>query len=246
MTERSAFGLSGNALKILAALTMLIDHIGFMLLPELRILRIIGRLAFPIFAFMIAEGCRYTKNRTRYFLQLFILGMACQIVNYIAQKDTLFCILITFSISILLIYLLQAVKKVCFTDRPVWQKVAIVLTFVAAVTVVWGLNRVLRIDYGFIGCLTPVAASVFMNRERDGMPDWLMWLDRRPIHVVMLGLALLAMALFRSRIQFWALFAMIPLLAYSGKRGRWRMKYFFYIFYPAHLVALYGVSLLLG
>ena len=246
MDTKKAFGLSGNALKILAALSMLIDHIGFMLLPELRVLRIIGRLAFPVFAFMIAEGCRYTKNRLRYFLQLFLLGMGCQIVNYLAQKDTLLCILITFSLSILLIYLLQAVKKVCCSVRPAWQKAGMVLLFLAAVAAVWGLNRVCRIDYGFPGCMTPVLASLFMNREREGIPAWLRKLDRRPIHVVMLGLALLLMAIFRSRIQFWALFALLPLLAYSGRRGRWRMKYFFYIFYPAHLAALYGVSLILG
>ncbi|MBE6936895.1 MAG: hypothetical protein E7458_10485 [Ruminococcaceae bacterium] len=246
MAAEKTLGLSGNALKLLAALSMLIDHIGFMLLPELRVLRILGRLAFPIFAFMIAEGCRYTKNRTRYFLQLFLLGVGCQIVNYIAQKDTLLCILITFSVSILLIYLLQTVKRVCFSPRPAWQKIGMVLLFAAAVAAVWGLNRIFRIDYGFIGCMTPVIAGAFMNREREGVPEWLLRLDRRSVHVLMLGLALLLMALFRSRIQFWALFALIPLFAYSGRRGRWRMKYFFYIFYPAHLAALYGVSLFLG
>ena len=56
-------GLSNDRLKIIAAAAMLIDHIGAYLLPQVRILRIIGRIAFPIFAFMIAEGCRYTKNK---------------------------------------------------------------------------------------------------------------------------------------------------------------------------------------
>ena len=59
--------LTGNALKILAAIFMTIDHIGVMLFPRMLILRIIGRLALPVFAFMIAEGCKYTRNKKKYF-----------------------------------------------------------------------------------------------------------------------------------------------------------------------------------
>ena len=55
-------GLTGNQLKLIALITMTIDHVGMMLLPQLRILRAIGRIAFPIFAYMIAEGCRYTHS----------------------------------------------------------------------------------------------------------------------------------------------------------------------------------------
>ena len=78
--SEKAFGfgfLNGNALKYIAALTMLIDHAGLLLFPRNILFRIIGRLAFPIFAFMIAEGCRYTRNKLKYFLSVFILGFAC-------------------------------------------------------------------------------------------------------------------------------------------------------------------------
>ena len=73
-TQTSLPLLSGNGLKLVAALTMLIDHVGMLLFPQVLLLRIIGRLAFPIYAFMIAEGCRYTKNKLRYFLMVFLLG----------------------------------------------------------------------------------------------------------------------------------------------------------------------------
>ena len=63
--DKGIFGLSGNALKIIGAITMLIDHMGVVLFPGIAILRIIGRISFPIFAFMIAEGCRYTKNKLK-------------------------------------------------------------------------------------------------------------------------------------------------------------------------------------
>ena len=55
--------LSSNQLKIIACITMLIDHIGYYLLPNVGVLRLIGRLTFPIFAFLISEGAKYTKNK---------------------------------------------------------------------------------------------------------------------------------------------------------------------------------------
>ena len=58
---------SNSTLKIFACLFMLIDHIGFHLYPRIFELRLIGRLAFPIFAFLIAEGCKYTKNKLKHF-----------------------------------------------------------------------------------------------------------------------------------------------------------------------------------
>ena len=55
-------GLTGNQLKLIALISMTIDHIGFMLFPRVKILRVIGRIAFPMFAFLIVEGYFYTKN----------------------------------------------------------------------------------------------------------------------------------------------------------------------------------------
>ena len=65
----SGGGLSGNALKIIAAVAMLIDHVGIMFFPTVAIYRIIGRLSFPIFAFMIVEGYFHTKNLKKYVLR---------------------------------------------------------------------------------------------------------------------------------------------------------------------------------
>ena len=58
-------GLTNNQLKIIAMITMLIDHIGIVLFPQIKIFRIIGRFAFPIFAYMLAEGCTNTKNKKK-------------------------------------------------------------------------------------------------------------------------------------------------------------------------------------
>ena len=90
--------LSGNVLKIIAAISMLIDHVGYMLFPEYKILRIIGRISFPIFAFMIAEGCNYTKNKLRYFIVILSLATVYQIVYFIYDKSIDMGIFVTFSL----------------------------------------------------------------------------------------------------------------------------------------------------
>lgn len=229
--------LSGNALKIIAAVAMVCDHVGLMFFPDLAILRIIGRLAFPIFAFMIAEGCRYTRNRLRYFGMVFGLGAVCQIVYFIAMRDTYLSVLITFSLSILLIYALQNVKQK--RDFLSW------LILGAAIFGVQLLNQYLTIDYGFHGCMAPVCVSLCMPRRGVPPVPGETRFDNRPTHVALMGISLLQLALAYGGNQWWALAALPLLLLYSGERGRWRMKYFFYIFYPAHLVLLNAISMLL-
>lgn len=220
--------LSGNALKLLAALFMTIDHVGVLLLPHVIVLRILGRLALPIFAFMIAEGCRYTRNRLRYFGSVFALGVLCQIVYYLADRSLYFSILITFSLSIATIYALQDWKEQKTTRSA--------LVFFGAVAGVYALNRVFVIDYGFWGCMLPVFAAAFQKTA---------W-DRPWVNLGMLGLGLLVLAADLGQIQYYALPALPLLACYNGRRGRWKLKYFFYLFYPIHLVLLQGIALLLG
>ena len=84
--KKLKFGLTNNQLKIIAMISMLIDHVGVVLFPKLKILRIIGRLAFPIFAYMIAEGCQYTRNRFKYLLIIAGMGITYQVVYFIFES----------------------------------------------------------------------------------------------------------------------------------------------------------------
>ena len=219
--------LSGNALKILAALFMTIDHIGVVLLPQNLLLRIIGRLAMPIFAFMIAEGCKYTRNRRKYFGMVFGLAVACQIVYAFVDSSLYLSILFTFSLSILTIYALQYWKQ---------QKSALsALVFLGTVVGVYVLNRIFTIDYGFWGCMLPVFAALCHGTKDDTLPR----------SIGLLGVGLVFLALDIGTIQIYSLLALPLLFAYNGKRGKWRMKYFFYIFYPVHLVVLQAIAWLM-
>ena len=218
--------LSGNMLKILAAVFMTLDHMGLMLFPRVLSFRILGRLAMPIFAFMIAEGCKYTRNRKKYFGMVFGLGAVCQAVYFFAMGDTYLSILITFSLSILTVYALQFWKS--RKDLPS------MLLFAASVATVYLLNRMFEIDYGFWGCMLPVFAAIPHKTKYD----------RLPVQLMLLGIGLLLLAADIGDIQIWSLLALPLLFCYSGQRGRGNLKYFFYIFYPTHLVVLEGIAML--
>ena len=146
--------LNGNHLKLIAAFTMLLDHVGILLFPQIRLLRILGRLAYPIFAFMIAEGCRYTKNKLRYFFMVFGLGVACPLVYYFFSGAPYHNILLTFSCSILLTYALQAAHTE--KNRVLWS-----ILFCLGFLAVYGLTLLVEIDYGFWPIMTPVLTALF-------------------------------------------------------------------------------------
>ena len=167
MNEKLNFSiLNGNTLKIIAAIAMLCDHVGLMFFSQISIFRIIGRLAFPIFAFMIAEGAHYTKRKARYFLTIFSLAAICQIVYFIFDRSLYMCVLVTFSLSILMLFALDYAKKSLFADgTSATRKILSVALFMSTVAVTYLLNLIFDIDYGFWGCMLPVFAGLFRLSE---------------------------------------------------------------------------------
>ncbi len=254
--------LSGNALKIIAAAAMLADHTGFLLLPQYGFLRIIGRLAFPIFAFMIAEGCKYTKNKVKYFAMVACLATVCQVVYYIFDKSLYMSVLVSFSLAILMVFALQNCKATMLAhESTLVQKVLSASLFASLVVLVYLINLWVEVDYGFWGCMMPVAASLFhapkncesnlnSNNETKNKPlqqlNFLQKLDIVPVNVLAMAAAMIPLTLSIGWVQPYSFFALVPLMLYSGKRGKYKMKYFFYIFYPLHLVLLQGISMLMS
>ena len=219
-------GLTGNQLKLIAMIAMTCDHVGMQLFPQALWLRIIGRLAMPVYAYMIAEGCRHTRNRKKYFLRLFAMGTLCQVVYFAALGSLYQCILITFSLSVLMICLMDAVEQEKNTKN--WAKLlagTIFIFFLCTVLPDLLPNTDFEVDYGLPGVLLPVLIYGAGTRG------------------LLLGLFLVAMRY--GGVQWLAFLAVPLLLAYNGQRGKARIGKLFYWYYPIHLVAIYGISLLL-
>lgn len=237
--------LSGNAIKILAAVLMVVDHIGYFLFPSVLPLRIIGRIAFPLFAYLIAEGCRYTKDKWRHFALLFGLAVICQAVYYLVDGSLDMSVLVTFSLSTLLIYSLQR-TKLCAAQGSPSQTATATLLFFSVAAATYFLSTQYYVDYGFWGCILPVTASLFDFRNIPVSPK-LRALDCHfaKLACFAVGIALLPLCSEFGATEFYALIALVPLLFYNGQRGKLKTKYFFYLFYPLHLALLQGIAWLL-
>ncbi len=222
--DMKKLGMNGNQLKIIAMLAMLSDHVGRGLLPQYGLLTAIGRLAFPIFAYMIAEGCRHTRSRARYLIMIAAVGVACQAVYFAATGSMYMNILITFSLSVMTIYAIDAFLKCRSLQSTLTM--AITLAGVAAVTII--LPEVIggdfAVDYGFFGVLLPPAVYFAKTKEAK---------------LVMAAGVLAALSHNMGGNQWCAFFAIPLLMLYNGERGRKSMKYLFYIFYPVHLAVIY-------
>ena len=233
--------LNGNVIKIIGAITMLIDHLGMILFPHIVAFRIIGRLSFPLFAFMIAEGARYTKSKAKYILTIGILGLICQIPMIILFSDFHWNVLITFTMSIGFIYLLSWFKKSLLdTSASIFAKSLPILLFVIGLMLLFLASIYLGFSYtyDFWGCMIGVFAFVpclFNSR----------WINNTPVRVLLAGIPLLIYSLGVGGHQLVSLLSLAILLLYSGKKGKLNLKYFFYIFYPAHLVVLYGIAIII-
>lgn len=233
---------SSSTLKLLACLFMLIDHAGLLLFPRYKIFRIIGRLAFPIFAYLIAEGCRYTRNKLKHFLLVFGLGTVCELVYIIYSGSAEGNILLTFSCSILLIYTVQFVKK-SFYSGELSERVLSVLLFLITLILAAVASLSIGLDYGFGGVLLPVFPALFHYKEGE-TAEYFKRIDLHPLKLAVFTVAMLFVDGLPF-LQMWSLLA-VPLLAlYNGKPGIRKFKYGFYIFYPAHLLLLEGLYLLL-
>ena len=233
---------SSSTLKLLACVFMLIDHAGLLLFPHYKIFRIIGRLAFPIFAYLIAEGCRYTRNKLKHFLLVFGLGTICELVYIIYSGAAEGNILLTFSCSILLIYSVQFIKK-SFFKGDIAERVLSVLLFLLALIFSAIASMIIGLDYGFGGVLLPVFPALFHYKEGE-TAGYLKRFDRHLLKLAVFAVAMLFVDGL-PLLQMWSLLA-VPLLAlYSGKPGIRKFKYGFYVFYPLHLLVLEGIYILL-
>ena len=240
-------GLSASTLKLLACITMVIDHVGAYIFTDVEILRIIGRLSFPIFAYFIAEGCRYTRHKLKRFLLVCGLGLLCEIVFFLYAGTIDGGILVTFSLSILLIYEVQALKKALAHGS--WGKVILWgLLLMASLTGVWGLNEyVLYVSYGFWGVLIPVFTAIPDYKEGEA-PASFRYLSNLPVKLGFCALGLLLLCISRgltTNIQSYSLIALLPLALYNGQAGIKKLKYGFYIFYPLHLILIFLLEMLL-
>lgn len=247
MKQRKLFETTSFFLHILAMFLMLCDHLWATVVPGNDWLTCVGRFAFPIFAFLIAEGYFHTKNRKQYVLRLLVFAVLSEIpfnlmtggspINLLHQN-----VLWTFLIGIGLIHLIEWARS---KPYKIWRWLLVGIgVLLGCLIAMLGMT-----DYMHFGVLTVLVFYLFRGRR------WwcflgqlvLLWI----IHVEMMGGIVYPVELFgREWVihqQGFALFSLLPIWLYRGNQGPYNkvLKYTYYAFYPVHLLVLYLLMLLI-
>ncbi|MCR5507429.1 MAG: conjugal transfer protein TraX [Lachnospiraceae bacterium] len=229
--------LSGSTLKIAACLFMFIDHMTAMIRHRFggpiatldyrtirrfnffyKLGRGVGRLAFPIFCFLLVEGFRHTRNPKRYLTLLIIGALISEHAFNLLHSGQNFDgdaqnVMFTLAISLVVIAAIKLLKETPGLSNALLS-VGIMAAIGAGAITAW----LLKTDYSYKGVFS-IALIYLLSYDR-------------------------LLSCLGGAISFawenWAPAAFIPLLLYNGKRGL-KIKYFFYLFYPLHIYLIYYV-----
>jgi len=215
-------------LKLIAIITMLIDHIGAVLFPDVEWLRMIGRLAFPIFAYLVSEGFFKTSDVKKYMKRLFIFALISQVPFYLAFNEKYHLnIYFTLFLGLYAVYMCENTNKSYY----IWLMGLI--------------GQVIGADYGIYGVLTIYIFYKYHEDFKD-IVKYQVILNLAYASMNILGYAsyggkLSLQNILSVSIQALSLVSLLLIKLYNGERG-YSLKYVFYVFYPAHLFILYLID----
>lgn len=240
MTQNARFGISSFTLHVLAMALMLCDHIWATLLPAEEWLTCIGRIAYPIFAFMIAEGYRHTHDLRRYMLRILLWACLTEIPFNIMYGGSVFYpyhqnVLWTFLESLLVIFLIEKCRKR-------FKKVTAAILSAGIILLGFILGFATMVDYYGVGILMVLTFYFFRGRTWKSRLAQLICLYI--LNIKLLGGYCYIISIFGHEIEFaqqgFALIALIPIWLYNGRQG-FHNKLFqwaCYAFYPVHMIIL--------
>ena len=199
-------------LKIIAVITMTMDHYS-KIADGPEWFSLVGRVSFPLFAFLIGEGFRYTKDRKKYFYRIFLYALVLQIPDLLSIEKYDGNIFFTLSFGILSLLILNNTKLNKF--------IKIILVIIIVVSA-----EMLTLDYGSYGVMIIIIFYLF--RKNNIMTAFSF------TAVNILWISFFQM----SATQLYSIFVLPLIFLYNGKEGK-KMKLFFYLYYPLHLIVLY-------
>ena len=232
-------GISQEVLKLIACVTMLIDHFGAAIVPKLTVpglleiyytCRIIGRIAFPIYCFLLVEGMKRTRDPYRYILRLFAGILLAEIpFDFLFEGGVSWAyqsVMVTLTLGALMLLCMQSVKKV-------WLKYLLVIPFAL-------LAELTMCDYGGWG-IAMIAVFALFDRFTVQLTGVLL------VSVCMPSAGITVLGVFVS-CELAALLAMLPIGFYSGRKLTYSraVQWGFYLFYPLHILILWIISGFIG
>ena len=207
-------------LKLLACTLMLIDHVGYFLLPQYFWLRIIGRLAFPIFAYMVANSYRYSTNPVKYMLRLLVCAAVFQPIFSFCMKSYNLNIFFTLLLGMAAIFFGEKLRK--FTGN--------ILPGILLATIIAAIAELVNTDYGAYGVALIFTAHLFFDDIRKISLAWLV-----------VNLSCLLAFINISPLQIYSIMALPTIALYNKQRGH-GSRWLFIVFYCLHIPILYLIQ----
>ena len=237
-TKKFRFELTSFALHIMAMVFMIFDHLwGVFATDGYLWMTCIGRLTYPIFAFMIVEGYFHTKNLKKYVLRLLIFALISEIPFNLVMSSSWIAplhqnVLWTFLIGILLIFLNEKANK-----KALWVRI---LVFIGTALRGCLLGIITFVDYNHGGVLIILMFYVFRERKWWALLGLIVCLYFISVEVIsgqFIPIELFGKT-FELVVQSFCVLALIPIWLYQGKQGPYNkaIRYLYYGFYPAHLL----------
>ena len=272
MTNILKRGINSNMLKTIALIAMVIDHIGFYFSPVLpipiyTICRYIGRLAMPIFVYLLVQGFFHTKNFKKYIIRMSIFAVITQILitilmfvnisympSYTSAKQIYIevNILFAFVISLGLIKILHEsilVKKWDYNKNLSLKIILVTLIIIAAI--------VIPIDYGIEAVILSMLLyyiekfkiQIYLQKNnvtlslKNILLNTISETKLKSIYLFLILMALTALLIYFG--SYWTvLLAIVPISLYNGERGKMNLKYVYYITFTLQHVILYLIAML--
>lgn len=220
-------GISSSVLKIIAITAMLLDHMSVLFFGTgLTVFRIMGRIAFPIFAFMISEGVRYSGNIRKYAVRLLVFALISEIPFDIGLASGF----IDFSKQNVYFTLLSGLLSSVVFKKLKEKKLTFLGVFTTGLFALTAL--VIKSDYGFMG--VAVITVFYLFGELSGMAR----IAGFSFAALLTCIAVMPEGIGLNILQLPAVFSVIPIVLYNGKKGFKMNKYVFYAFYPVHISIL--------
>ena len=228
--------LSNFDLKLIAIITMTIDHIGVVFgTPFYNLLRAVGRLSFPIFAFLLTEGYVHTKSFSKYFFRLLVLAVVSEVIyDYVFYGSFIYLeannIFFTLALGLLTLWLLDKsrtlVKK--YFKEKIDLTIILPITYLLIIVVMGLIAEFLNFSYGMLGIL--VISFFYLFKKNF------------PLTVLSVSLSTLILG---DTMQYFSLLSLILIYFYNKKLGK-KCKVFFYLYYPLHILVLGVIRMLIG
>ena len=248
-------GIDGRTLKIIATIAMVLDHVGAVILMRImidnglneletagdaqmgewlsangavylayNILRLVGRIAFPVFCYLLLEGFLHTGDWKKYAVRLGVFAVIAEVPFDLALSGTVWNaelqnVFFTLWAGLLTLVVCSRIEK-----KTEWRFILRWVLEILAIVCGMAVAGLLRSDYGAMGVLLIVVFFMFRRKRQQ--------------QILFGGLAALTMDTF-------SVLGMFPIAVYNGERGK-QKKYFFYLFYPLHLLVLYLICCALG